>query len=82
VVEVPAHDFVLVRPSLFLDCVVEDQTGVIPLDLAHNLFDLDPQVFRCVRLCGQVAGDFLWRTSPSSIADKTVDVANPLLQIR
>ncbi len=52
VVEVPAHDFVLVRPSLFLDGVVEDQAGVIPLDLAHNLFHLAPQVFLCVRLCG------------------------------
>jgi hypothetical protein len=79
---VPAHDFVLVRPSLFLDGVVEDQAGVIPLDLAHNLFDLDPQVFRCVRLCGQVAGYFVVAYIASSIADKPVDIANPLLQIR
>jgi hypothetical protein len=41
VVEVPAHDVVLVRPGLLLDGVVKNQAGIIPLDLADNPLDLN-----------------------------------------
>ena len=82
VVEVPENNLVLVIKGLLLDGVIEDEAAIsssnwrtICLTQTHRSFD----VYRFADNCRVILS---WLTSLSSIADKLVDVANPLLQIR
>lgn len=59
VVEVPENNLVLVIKGLLLDGVIEDEAAIIQLELADNLFNPDPQVFRCVQICGQLPSYFV-----------------------
>ena len=50
VVKVPAHQFALIGPRLFLNRIVKNQHTVIALHCADRSLDLFPQVLRGVFL--------------------------------